>query len=265
MTLCGVCRNPSEACCVKLDVIDSIFRSAAARQLVEDVLYAWQMRTRTRNCTQQLLKLHRKATEAQAAHETKQAEASAAADRAYEHVHAVGDGFAKLLSVQHGWWALRESFYHWRCVADGFVLPCLRKNGAVEPDSCEDKFSCKKGSAHRQRSRMRRKAWMWWVGQVREMVIRRMQVESWVSLRELEAVQFAWRTWNDAHHVHKNVRHAQVMLRIFVRREKQVSLALLRSEFLCFLVEPILSVSYPLHCHLCCCLHGYIWSVALCC
>lgn len=223
-----MCRNPSEACCVKVDVINSIFQNAAARKLVEGVLYAWQIRI-TRNCKQQL---HSKATEAQATHETKQAEASAVAGRAYVHVQAIGDGFAKLLTIQHGWWALRESFYHWRRVADGIVLPFLRKNGAVEPDSCEDKFPCKEGPANRQRSRLRRKAWMWWIGQVREMVIKRMQVESWVSLRELESVQFAWRTWNDEHHGRKNVRHAQVILRIFMRREKQVSLALLQPELL---------------------------------
>ena len=221
-----------EACCVKVDVIDSMFRNVVSRQLVEGVLYAWQMSTRTQIRTQQLLKVHRQATEAQAAQERMQAESSAAAERAHERVLAIGHGFAYLLSLQRERGALQETFCHWRCVAEGLVLPYLRKRTAVSPAGFEDQFRPKQGSAQRQSSRLRRKAWMWWVGQIREMVIRRMQVETWVSARQMDAALFAWRTWSDQCHAHKNVRHAEAIANIFVRRVKQVSLAVSRTDFL---------------------------------
>lgn len=211
-------RNPLEACVIKVGIIDSMLCSAIAGELIESLFRTWQIMTRSEASARTICAVRAREAEAKNTQEKVQAEARATVDKACERRREIGEKLTELLAAHHSCWILKESFCHWRCVADGFILPCLRKKNTLQQQGSETERNWTFLS-----SRLRRKSFMWWVTQTREMVIRRMQVESWVLARALEALQAAWHGWNDRRHADHTLVEVDNLVQIYLRRDKLVS------------------------------------------
>ena len=167
-----------------------------------------------------------RALEQKCARERIQAEARASLITASEHRHTMAEKMLSMLVAERVGWMLRDSFIHWRCVAEGVVLPCLRRKDAFR--SVQRALLNEEGDEQRvvfgrfQSARLRRKAFMYWVAQIRDLVIRRMQVEDLLSVREAEAMQVAFHVWSDQCLVQHNLNQVEDVIRIFARRDKQV-------------------------------------------
>ena len=170
-----------------MDIIDSMLGSAVDIELVECVVRRWQLFARTEAGTRKIMQEQIRALEQKCARERIQAEARASLITASEHRHTMAENFLSMLVAERVGWMLRDSFIHWRCVAEGVVLPCLRRKDAFR--SVQRALLKEEGDEQRvvfgrfQSARLRRKAFMYWVAQIRDLVIRRMQVEDLLSIR----------------------------------------------------------------------------------
>ena len=186
----------------------------------------WQLFARTEGGTRKIMQEQIRALEQKCARERIQAEARASLITASEHRHTMAEKMLSMLVAERVGWMLRDSFIHWRCVAEGVVLPCLRRKDAFR--SVQRALLNEEGDEQRvvfgrfQSARLRRKAFMYWVAQIRDLVIRRMQVEDLLSVREAEAMQVAFHVWSDQCLVQHNLNQVEDVIRIFARRDKQV-------------------------------------------
>ena len=167
-----------------------------------------------------MIEAQRQAMQAKREEERMRTETRLAVDRSLESRQSMAENFASFLVVHHHGRIVQYLFCHWRWMTQGVVLPHLRK---LALEACSrDETQLAGTSARRQKPRLRRKSFMWWVGQIREMVIRRMVAESWVSSRSCQSLQIAWSTWTHQRHMQNFVNRVDVLMRIQSRRDHQV-------------------------------------------
>ena len=156
---------------------------------MREVLSSWKFVSRTRSCHRRILEATIHAETTRSSHERLQAEAQTAERRANDERQKTEDVLIQLLFQLQAAFVRHDAFMHWRCVTHGLVLPCLRRKAAADGDA---------HSVVSRKSSVRRKAFLWWLCQIREHAIRRVLVDGWVTGRAAVALQAAWRSW---HHV----------------------------------------------------------------
>lgn len=169
--------------------MEHMFCATQDADLVRGVLSSWKFVSRTRSCQRRIMEATIHAETTRSSHERLQAEAQTAERRANDERQKTEDALIQRLFQLRAAFLRHDAFMHWRCVTYGLVLPCRRRKATAD------------GNAHSgvsRKSSVRRKAFLWWLCQIREHVIRRVLVDGWVTGRAAVALQTAWRSW---HHV----------------------------------------------------------------
>jgi len=186
-------RDPIVACTVKVEVLEQMIRMSLTGEVLHDVFNSWVLVVMRESYRRKVMEEAMASRTARAEYQQLNSEMQAAERKNNDDRQKTEEALlSKIAMLQTGTWR-RDAFVHWRCVTSGLVLPGLRKKAAFSNE--EGLVTERTSAGSSRRTRLRRAAFMWWVGYLRALVIRGMLVENWVSARAAAVLQIAWRGW----------------------------------------------------------------------